>query len=149
MGYDRSRPSTRTEFKRGGIKNLDGIEKMWAPCRHTSDPRLSLAIGTLNQHSFVSDIPYIGDHFVQELQSRGFNQVRDLVQHYQHMSAANVHRRLSQLLRNPRRRQCDMNNVRKYHVSDTNQCAFNSILLILQHFNVPGAMTLPLRQRGD
>lgn len=123
---------------------------MWAPCRDTADPRPQLQSGELNANSLVSDIPYIGDHFIGQLQQRGFVRVQDLVNYFGQMSAANIHRRLSELFRNPRRQSCDTDRQgRRYHVSDVNQCAFNSVLLILQHLNVVGAANIPLRGRGN
>lgn len=121
----------------------------WAPCRDSSDPRPMLANGNLNLNSYISDIPYIGDYFIGVLQQRGFVRVRDVRNYFQHLSAANIHRRLSEMLRNPRRQQCDRNHARLYHVPDVNQCAFNSIILTLQHFNVAGAAAVPLRSRGN
>ena len=122
---------------------------MWAPCRDTADPRPRLQSGELNANSLVSDIPYIGDHFIGQIQQRGFVRVQDLVNHFQNMSPANIHRRVSALFRNPRRQRCDTGRQgRRYHISDVNQCAFNSVLLILQHFNVAGAANIPLRDRG-
>lgn len=123
---------------------------MWAPCRVTADPRPMLHSGGLNANSLVSDIPYIGEHYIGRLQRRGYVWVQDLVNYFQGLSAANIHRRLSELFRNPRRQTCDRDRQgKRYHVSDVNQCAFNSVLLVLQHFNVVGAANIPLRDRGN
>lgn len=112
--------------------------------------------------SHVDRLPYIGAQLSGRLNGRGIVTVQDLIQHFQRApnpySVAQLHLRMSRLLRNFRDNQCvAWGNDKQYQVSDVNQCAYNAVAKTLAHvhqnwpvaFAVPNAPALQYRNRGD
>ena len=117
----------------------------------------------LTVYADVETIPQIGPYLASRIRNAlggPPHRLQDLIQYFQHQppyTANQLWFRLSSLLRNQRPQQCgtDMyaidnhtNANKKYHISDTNQCGWNAILLLLRHFQIPNAHNVPLRTRG-
>lgn len=137
------------------------------PCRG-SGPAFDLVGGplgaTLSAASAVVRLPYIGPAMQANMAAQGIANVGQLIQHFQNnpaLTTPQLHRRISRLLRNPRQNRCastvNAGILRRYQVSDTNQCAYNSVVQLLQFVHqhwglphaVPNAQHLVLRVRGN
>ena len=138
----------------------------WAntPCRG-SGPAADLVGGpnwsTIGPTSRVRRLPYIG----RLLAARIGGTVQGLLRRFRRMvplTTDQLHVRISHLLRNSHRNRCvddvdtNGNVTGHYQVSDTNMCAFNSVVQLLQFahqhwdgYNIPNAQHVALRTRGD
>ena len=130
------------------------------------DPAMLLGDGgemsEINPVSPVIRLPYIGYQLSGRLATKGIDTVGDLVRYFMRephpYTVAELHLRLSRLLRNYRKNRCvDWGANKRYQVSDVNQCAFNSVAKTLAHvhmywpahFSIPNAEDLEYRFRGD
>ena len=123
--------------------------------------------GAITGSSPVRQLPYIGTFFGGRLNALGVTSLADLLSVFSAvppLPATKLSRRIAVLTQNPRRNQCVEHNDRLYHVSDSNQCAFNAIVSFLRRcheqraqwqqlqfhgpINVPGAFAVPYRDRG-
>ena len=115
----------------------------------------------------VRVLPYVGDHFEGVLNANGYRTVDDVVRAftgYPGLAPDRIREMLGRLCRNPNRYTCQGDVENQYHVSDVNQCLYNSILDLLRQAharrddwvalgftvqpNVPNAMRVPFRSRG-
>ena len=124
--------------------------------------------GTITGSSPVRQLPYIGTFFGGRMNALGIDTLADLLSVFSSddppLPATELSRRIAVLTQNPRRNQCVEDNDRLYHVSDSNQCTFNSVLSFLRRcherraqwqqlqfhgpINVPNAFAVPYRSRG-
>ena len=123
--------------------------------------------GAITGSSPVRRLPYISNFFGGHFNALGINTLADLLSVFSAvppLPATELSRRIAVLTQNPRRNQCVEHNDRLYHVSDSNQCAFNAILSFLRRcheqraqwqqlqfhgpINVPSAFLVPYRDRG-
>lgn len=116
----------------------------------------------------IIHIPYIGPGFQNSLNQAGYTTVDDIVRAftgYPPLTQNQIRQKISQMFRNNRRQSCTENVVDNYHVSDTNQCAYNSVLELLRFAhqnqnqwqplrfsvrpNIPQSLNLNFRERGE
>ena len=115
----------------------------------------------------VRVLPYVGDHFEGVLNANGYRTVDDVVRAftgYPGLAPDQIREMLGRLCRNPSRYTCQGAVDNPYHVSDVNQCLYNSVLDLLRQAharrddwvalgftvqpNVPNAVRVPFRSRG-
>ena len=124
--------------------------------------------GAIDGSSPVRSLPYISTFFGGRLNALGIVTLADLLSVFisvPPLPAVEIDKRIAVLTQNPRRNQCVQGDDDKvYHVSDSNQCCYNSILSFLrrchnrranwQQFafhgptNVANAVNVPFRSRG-
>ena len=108
--------------------------------------------GTITGSSPVRQLPYIGTFFGGRMNALGINTLADLLSVFSSddppLPATELSRRIAVLTQNPRRNQCVKDNDRLYHVSDSNQCAFNSVLSFLRRCHERRAQWQQLQFHG-
>ena len=107
--------------------------------------------GTIIGSSPVRQLPYIGTFFGGRFNALGINTLADLLSVFSAvppLPATELSRRIAVLTQNPRRNQCVEHNDRLYHVSDSNQCAFNSVLSFLRRCHEQRAQWQQLQFHG-
>ena len=117
----------------------------------------------------VQIIPFIGKYFADVFRNAGYETVDHIVRGftaYPPLSAEEIEEILVSMCQNKNRDTCQQKrNDPEYHVSDVNQCCFNSILELLREFhrkrieyvslnltvypNIPNATQVNFRNRGD
>lgn len=124
----------------------------------------------LRGNSTLRALPYLGEMFDQRLRDAQYTTLDDIVRGftgYPPLTAIEIEMMLVRLCQNPSRETCQQQSEGEdpYHVSDCNQCLFNSILDLLKEShrrrnrwrqlqfsvrpNVPNAIHVPYRERGD
>ena len=115
----------------------------------------------------VRVLPYVGEHFEAALNAAGYQTVDDVVRGFTGhpgLPPGAIRERLARLCRNPNRFTCQDGPRDQYHVSDVNQCLYNSVLDLLRQAHarrddwvalrftvqphVPNATRVPFRSRG-
>lgn len=145
-------------------KKMAGANITWNQTRCNPGPNLSAdpAFSTVAPSTRIRNVPHFGPFLTNQLSRYRIATVNGLLRRFVRahpLTAEQLHKRISHMLRNPSRNKCSQTTSgprrgQSYQVSDVNQCAFNSVVKLLKHahtnwpYNIPGAQGLSYRRRG-